>query len=395
MKTSSARPRTRQKEERPGIEAGQQECDQRFLLACRGLPVDRVPVWLMRQAGRTLPEYRALRQDHDFLTVCKTPELAVEATLQPLQRFGFDAAILFSDILVLPEAMGAKLTFVPKVGPRFERAVRSRRDVQALCVPDPEERLGFVLEAVRLLKQSLSGTPPLIGFSGAPFTLAGYLIEGGSSRDLQTTKCFMYREPETFRRLMEKLARAVLRYLRAQIHAGVQAVQVFDTWAGVLSPGDYREFVLPHMQELMGSLNETGVPTIHYSQGTSTLLDDMAQTGARVLSLDWKIDIGEARERLGLLRPVQGNLDPLALFQHAGRLILSVREILEKAAGAPGFIFNLGHGLHPQTPLEHIEALLETVRSHPLPARPSASAPWIGPGGVRRPVAVTATGSIG
>ena len=341
----------------------------RLIQACLGKPVDRIPVWLMRQAGRYLPEYRALRRKHAFMTVCKTPGLAVEATMQPIDRFKMDAAILFSDILVLIEAMGVEVTFEPDIGPRLARSLRSRQDVDALSVPDPEKRLGYVLEAIRQLRSCLFGRAPLIGFSGAPFTLAAYLIEGGSSRQFHTARCFMYQDPETFHRLMKVLRQSVELYLKAQINAGVQAVQVFDTWAGLLSPGDYRAFVLPHMKRLMESLNATNVPTIHFSLGTSTLLDAMAETGARVMSLDWKIDIGEARRRLGHHRTVQGNLDPLALFLPPEKLSTAIREILEKASGTNGFIFNLGHGIHQKTPLEHVEVLLETVQSHPLSSR--------------------------
>ena len=340
-----------------------------FLQACRGQPVDRIPVWLMRQAGRYLPEYRRLRREHSFLTVCKTPGLAVEATLQPLDRFRMDAAILFSDILVLPEAMGAELSFEAGRGPRFGRAVRCRQDVDALQVPDPGSRLRFVLEAVRQLRHCLRGRAPLIGFSGAPFTLAAYLIEGGSSRDFRAVRSFMRQEPGVFHHLMEKLGEAVRLYLRAQIDAGVQAVQVFDTWAGLLSPRDYREFVLPHMLRLAEGLDAApAVPTIHFSLGTSTLLDEMAEAGFRVMGLDWKIGVAEARRRLGPGRPVQGNLDPFALFLPPERLSAAVRNILEEATPSTGFIFNLGHGIQPDTPLERVEVLLETVRGFPLPA---------------------------
>jgi uroporphyrinogen decarboxylase len=341
----------------------------RFIRACLGKTVDRVPVWLMRQAGRTLPEYRALRRKHSFLDVCRTPDLAVEATLQPLDRFGMDAAILFSDILVLVEALGVEVSFAPGQGPRLSRAIRSAQDVDLLRLPDPGTRLGYVMEILRQLKGCLRGRAALTGFSGAPFTLAAYLIEGGASHHFHTAKRFMYQEPETFRRLMEILSQAVGLYLEAQIDAGAQAVQIFDTWAGLLSPRDYRAFVLPHMQPLLERVNRKEVPTIHFSLGTSTLLDAMADTGARVMSLDWKIDIGEARHRLGPRRPVQGNLDPLALFLSPDRLSAAAREILDKADADCGFIFNLGHGLHPETPLENVEVLLDTVRSYPLPIR--------------------------
>lgn len=340
--------------------------NSRFLKACRGEPVDRLPVWLMRQAGRYLPEYRKLRESHPFLELCKTPALAVEVTLQPLERFDMDAAILFSDILLLLEAMGAELHFHEKLGPRLRcDGIRAGRD-DGLKVPDPDRVLGFVPDAVRQLRQALGDSVALIGFSGAPFTLATYLIEGGTSRSFFDTKSFLYRNPASFHRLMDKLAAAVETYLLAQIEAGVHAVQLFDTWAGILSPDDYREFVLPHTQRILEALPADRVPTIHFSLGASTLLDEMQSLGAGVLSLDWRIDLGRARQRLGPSRPVQGNLDPLALFQPRETLSSTLRKVLEKGASMPGYIFNLGHGIHPKTPLESVYTLVETVRSFPV-----------------------------
>ena len=323
---------------------------------------------MMRQAGRYLPEYRELRSRHSFLEMCKTPELALRVTLQPLDRFGMDAAILFSDILVIVEAMNIELSFGEKVGPQLGRTIRSKADVDGLYVPDPQEKLGYVLEAIRQLRTSLEGRAPLIGFSGAPFTLATYMIEGGSSRNFLETKSLMYKDPESFHRLMDILRRAVEEYLKAQIAAGAQAVQVFDTWASILAPSDYREYVLPHMQQLFDGINGQGVPTLHYSRGTSTLLDEMARIGAQVLSMDWRIDLEEARKRLGPSRPVQGNLDPLALFQPPEKLSRTVREMLSKGSQHPGYIFNLGHGIQPQTPIEGVQTLVETVNNYQLSA---------------------------
>ena len=340
---------------------------QRFIKACRAEPVDRVPIWLMRQAGRYLPEYRKLRQEHSFLTLCKTPDLAVEVTLQPIERFGMDAAILFSDILVLPEAMGIELNFDEKLGPRLGRDSDRTKALEGLFVPDPEEKLGFVLESIRKLRNELKGRAALIGFSGAPFTLATYLIEGGTSRHFQATKSFMYQEQEAFHRLMRTLASSVESYLKAQIRAGAEAVQLFDTWAVVLSPRDYREYVLPYMQQILEGLKREGVPTLHFSLGSSTLLEAMEQTGADVLSLDWKIDIGKARALLGPHRAVQGNMDPFALFQPPERLEATVRDILQKGASQPGYVFNLGHGIHPKTPLESVYRMVEIVHNHPVP----------------------------
>ncbi len=335
----------------------------RFIKACQGKSVDRIPVWLMRQAGRYLPEYRDLRKQFTFLKMCKTPELAQEVTLQPLERFGLDAAILFSDILVLVEAMDIELSFGEQVGPQLGRTIREKRDVKTLFVPDPEEKLGYVMDVIRLLRGSLEGRVPLIGFSGAPFTLATYMIEGGSSRSFLATKSLMYQDPATFHRLMEILGLAIEEYLKAQIAAGVQAVQIFDTWASILSPADYREYILPHMQRLFEGINGQGVPTLHYSRGTSMLLAEMAQSGAQVLSLDWRIDLTEARKRLGAAQPVQGNLDPLALFQPPEKLSDTVLEILRKGSQWPGYIFNLGHGIQPQTPIEGVKTLVETVNN--------------------------------
>lgn len=339
----------------------------RFVKACLAQPVDRIPVWIMRQAGRYLPEYRKLRGEYPFLTLCKTPALATEVTLQPLERFRMDAAILFSDILLLLEAMGVDLAFDEKVGPRLGRGESGEERVRSLPVPDPVQEMGYVLDAIRQIKGSIPEGCALIGFSGAPFTLATYLIEGGSSRDFYATKSFMYQEPAAFHRLMETLADALEAFLKSQIAAGVHAIQLFDTWAMILSPADYAEFVLPHMQRLVAELKDKSVPTIHFSLGTSTLLDSMEQIGTDVLSLDWKIDIGEARERLGPNRAVQGNLDPFALFQEPARLEESVLKVLEKGSRWPGYVFNLGHGVHPKTPVENMKRLVEVVHSFPVP----------------------------
>jgi uroporphyrinogen decarboxylase len=339
----------------------------RFIKACLARPVDRIPVWIMRQAGRYLPEYRKIRERVPFLTLCKSPELAAEVTLQPVERFRMDAAILFSDILLLLEAMGVELAFDEKVGPRLGRGETGEERVRSVSVPDPALEMGYVLDAIRQIRSSIPEGCALIGFSGAPFTLATYLIEGGSSRDFYATKSFMYQEPAAFHRLMETLADALEPFLKAQIGAGADAIQLFDTWAIVLSPGDYREFVLPHMQRLATALKDEGVPTIHFSLGTSTLLEAMAHMGTDVLSLDWKIDIGEARNRLGPKKAVQGNLDPFALFQEPERLEESVLKILEKGSRWPGYIFNLGHGVHPKTPVENVRRLVEAVRNFPAP----------------------------
>jgi uroporphyrinogen decarboxylase len=340
---------------------------QRFLDACSGKKVDRIPVWLMRQAGRYLPEYRALREKHSFLTLCKTPELVVEVTLQPIARFKMDAAILFSDILLPLESMGVDLKFDDSLGPQLSWEAQSNGTAGRLRMPDFDREFGFLADAIGQLRRSLGAETALIGFSGAPFTLLTYLIEGGSSRDLATAKTFMYREPASFHRLMEDLSKAVEAYLKFQIRAGAQAVQLFDTWAGSLSPADYREFVLPHTQGILEAVGADfqDVPTIYFALGASTLLEDMKETGARVLGLDWRIDMGKARTLLGPGRPVQGNLDPLALFQPVKRLEGTIRDMLAKGSRFPGYIFNLGHGVHPKTPVEHVQRLVEIVREYP------------------------------
>ena len=337
----------------------------RFLRACRGEPVDAIPVWLMRQAGRYMKEYRDLRARYSFLTLCKTPSLATEVMLQPVEALAVDAAILFSDILVLVEAMGLDLVFEDKAGPILTNPARTPQAISSLKTPDPEDDLGYVMEAIRVSRKALGGKVPLIGFSGAPFTLATYIIEGRSSREFVYAKGLMYQDPATFHRLMDTLAHATSLYLKAQVAAGAQALQVFDTWAMALAPGDYREYVLPHMKRLMEELGSTGVPVIHFSLGASTLLEHIKESGAKVISLDWKIDIGEARRRLGPEIPVQGNLDPAALFQPPDRLKDTILTLIGQAAQWPGYIFNLGHGIHPSTSVERVHQLIETVHSFP------------------------------
>ncbi len=335
----------------------------RLLRACRLEPVDRIPFWFMRQAGRYLPEYRKVRERVPFLTLCRTPELAAEVTLQPVERFSMDGAVLFSDILLLLEAMGAAVSFEEEGGPKVQFRLEEQRDLERLGLPDPEIELKFMLDAIRLVRASLPPEVALLGFSGAPFTLATYLLEGGSSRDFRRTKTLMYREPRLFRRLMDLLVKAAAACLEAQVRAGADAVQVFDTWAVALSPGDYRSYVLPHMQDLLSRLQGVGAPVLHFSLGTSTLLESMSEMGAHVLSLDWKIQMGLARQRLGERQAVQGNLDPLALFKLPEALDAEVLTILREGSRSPGYIFNLGHGIHPATPLESVYRVVEAVRA--------------------------------
>jgi uroporphyrinogen decarboxylase len=332
-----------------------------FLKACRREPTPRTPIWIMRQAGRYLAEYRAIRKKTPFLTMCKTPELAAEVTLQPLRRFALDASIIFADILLPLEPMGAELEFTAGEGPVIHNPVRTSADVERLRLIEPEADLPFVLEAIRLVRAELEGKTPLIGFAGAPFTLASYMIEGGSSRHFVEAKRFMYGAPEAWDAMMAKLARVTSAYLNAQIAAGAQVVQLFDSWIGCLSPADYARSVLPHSKAVISSITP-GVPVIHFGTGTATLLELMREAGGDVIGLDWRVSLGEAWERLGPTDvAVQGNLDPVALHAPHSTLKGQVEAILEAAAGRPGHIFNLGHGVLPTTPVEAVSALVDMV----------------------------------
>jgi uroporphyrinogen decarboxylase len=335
----------------------------RFLRACRREPVDCTPVWFMRQAGRYMAEYRALRQRYSLLTLCKTPELAAEVTLQPLQRLAVDAAIIFTDLLIPLEPMGATLVFAPNEGPIIENPVRGAADVKALRLSDPEVELAFTLEAVRLVCRELDGRLPLIGFAGAPFTLASYLIEGGGSRYYIETKRLMYHDAATWHALLDKLAAMATAFLLAQIKAGAQAVQLFDSWVGCLAPDEYRTYVLPHTRQVIAGLRETGVPVIHFATGAATLLEAMREAGGDVIGVDWRIPLDDAWQRLGHQVGIQGNLDPVALFAPMSEITRRVDDILRRAGNRPGHIFNLGHGILPETPVEHVRAVAEMVHS--------------------------------
>ncbi len=335
--------------------------DHRFLRACRREPTDCTPVWLMRQAGRYLPEYMAIRSRHGFLEMCRTPELAAEVTLQPVRRLGVDAAILFADILLPLEAMGLELRFGRDEGPVIDNPVRTAADVRRLRPADPEESLGYVMDAVRLVRRELEGHVPLIGFAGAPFTLASYAIEGGGSRSYLACKRLMWESPAVWHALLERLADMTLRYLRAQIRAGAQAVQLFDSWVGTLSPDDYRDYVLPYSRHVLAGLRGEGVPVIHFANNASTLLELVREAGGDVIGLDWRVDLGEAWQRLGPGVAVQGNLDPAALLAPPAVIEAKVRAILAAAGGRPGHVFNLGHGIHKETPVEHVQFMVDTV----------------------------------
>jgi uroporphyrinogen decarboxylase len=330
-------------------------------------PVDRTPVWMMRQAGRYLPEYRATRERAgSFLTLCMTPELACEVTLQPLARFALDAAILFSDILTIPHALGLGLQFETGEGPRIERPVRTRADVARLGVPDPETDLRYVLEAVRLIRRELDGSVPLIGFAGSPWTVATYVVEGGSSREFARIKTLMYDDPATLHALLEILARATLLYLNAQIAAGAQTVMIFDTWGGVLSPQRYLEFSLEYMQMIVAGLQREHegrrVPIILFTKNGGARLKSMADSGCDALGVDWTTDLGEARRAVNDRVALQGNLDPSCLYASPERIRDEVARTLASYGCGYGHVFNLGHGIHPGAPADHAAAMVAAVR---------------------------------
>jgi uroporphyrinogen decarboxylase len=331
-----------------------------FLRACRGETTERAPLWLMRQAGRYLPEYRQVRAGVSFLELCKTPKLAVEVTLQPIRRFGFDAAILFSDLLVPLEAMGLAVEFTDE-GPRLPQPVRTPADLGRLATFDPAACTGFVMETIAGATRELGDTP-LVGFAGAPFTVATYAIEGKTSKTFGETKKFFYREPEAAHRLLALIGEATRDYLVAQVRAGAQAVQLFDSWVGVLSAEDFETYALPPTAALVAALRETGVPVIYFGNGAAAILDRIARVGADVYGVDWRLPIDEARARLGGARAVQGNLDPAVLLGPVGEIERRAREIV-KRGGKRGHVFNLGHGITPDVPIEAVEALVAAVRS--------------------------------
>ena len=329
-----------------------------LIRAARGEAVERTPVWMMRQAGRYLPQYRAVRADTDFLTLCKTPELAVEVSLQPYRILGVDAVIMFSDILIPVEAMGQEVRLTEQKGPELPDPIRSREQVDRLIVPDPIEKTGFVMEIIRTLRRELEGAVPLIGFAGAPWTLAAYMIEGGGSKNYAQVKRMMFAEPATFHALLDKIADTIVLYLNAQIEAGAQVIQLFDSWAGELSPKDYAEFALPYEQKIFESLNRKAAPTILYINGSGTFLEQMATCGADVLSIDWRVNLEDARARVGDGLTLQGNLDPCVLLS-TPEIITKKTRALIRAGGGRRHILNLGHGILPMTPVENARAFIE------------------------------------
>lgn len=339
--------------------------NSRFLRACRRQPTDATPIWLMRQAGRYMAEYRAMRERHSILTIIKTPELACEVTLQPMNAFDLDAAIIFADILPPLEGMGLELDFIKGEGPTIFNPVRTAADVEQLLVLPPEETLGFTLEAIKLARRELDTRGiPLIGFSGAPFTLATYAIEGGSSRNRVLAKNMMMSQPALWHALMTKLSEVAGQYLLAQARAGAQALQLFDSWVGELSSYDYEHFVLPYSRHTIEIAGQAGVPVIHFGTNTNGMLKLFQSAGGDVIGLDWRNDLSESWRLLGDTTAVQGNLDPVALFADWDALETRARHILDSANGKPGYIFNLGHGILPETPVDNVRRLVDFVHEY-------------------------------
>ena len=334
-------------------------------------PTPRRPVWMMRQAGRYLPEYRELRAEAgDFLTLCGTPDLACEITLQPLRRFPLDAAILFSDILTVPNAMGLGLYFETGEGPRFEHPVRTAADVRNLPQPDVEDTLGYVTEAVRHIRRALAGSVPLIGFAGSPWTVATYCVEGGGSKNHARIKGMLYGEPQTLHALLDKLTRTTIDYLNAQVAAGAQALMVFDTWGGLLAPDAYREFSLDYMARIVDGLTREAegrrVPVVLFTKGAGPRLEQMTATGCDALGVDWTTDLADARRYTGDRVALQGNLDPSVLYAPPEAIAAQTRRVLQSFGDGPGHVFNLGHGIHPDINPEHVSAMLAAVHEYHL-----------------------------
>ena len=334
-----------------------------FLLACRRKSAPYTPIWLMRQAGRYMKEYRALRKKYSFLEMCKNPELATEVTLLPIQRFKLDAAIIFSDILIPLEPMGVEFEFTKGEGPIFHHPIREIEEIEKLRIIEPEEEISFLMRAIQMVRKELEGKIPLIGFSGAPFTLASYIIEGGHSKNYTLTKGLMYQNRPAWKALMEKISEVLVRYLNAQIRAGVQALQFFDSWVGCLSPNDYEEYVLPYSKKVIDGVAKS-VPLVHFATTSSTLLERMKQAGGDVIGVDWRVNLGEAWARLGYDVAIQGNLDPVILLGSVNLIEKEVKRILNEAGSRPGHIFNLGHGILPNTPIDKVIVLVEAVHRY-------------------------------
>jgi len=337
--------------------------EHRLIRACRRQPVDATPVWFMRQAGRFLPEYRKIREKHDVLSICKNPELCAEVTSLPVEVLGVDAAIMFADIMLPLEGMGVFFKIEEGVGPVIKHPVSDLRSAQSLETLHPRSDVPFVLEAIGIAKKILTGKVPLIGFSGAPFTIASYLIEGRPTRDFAKVKAFMYREPKAWHTLMEKLSRSMTDYLLSQVAAGVEVIQLFDSWVGCLNPQDYHRYVLPYSQRIFKELESTGVPRIHFGTGTSTLLEEMKAAGGDVFGVDWRIPIDTAWQRLGYDVGIQGNLDPAILLGDIELIKAASSDILHRVKGRSGHVFNLGHGMLPETSPEKVAELVKFVHN--------------------------------
>ena len=340
--------------------------NDRLIKALLRKPVDKTPVWIMRQAGRYLPEYRATRlKAGGFLTLCQTPELACEVTLQPIDRFQLDAAIIFSDILTIPDAMGLGLKLIESVGPKFENSISCLSDIKNLPLPDPEKELRYVMDAIRLVRSELNGSIPLIGFSGSPWTLATYMIEGGSSKEFIKAKKMLQEDPDALHLLLNHLSESVILYLNAQINAGAQVIMIFDTWGGILTTSAYREFSLFYMKKIYDHLenkfNGLTVPVILFTKGSHLWVDDIAKTGCDAISLDWQCNIGEVRRKVGNHVALQGNMNPAVLKEKKETIVKEVESILDSYGRGPGHIFNLGHGITPDIDPENVEVLVEAV----------------------------------
>lgn len=345
--------------------------ETRLVRACWRRPVDVTPVWFMRQAGRVFPEYRAWRERYDFLTMCRTPELAAKVTLLPVEQLDVDAAIIFADIMLPLDGLGVPYTLQEGVGPVIAEPIRTMAQVEKLRDFDPRDDLGFVMTALGLVRSELAPGTALIGFAGAPFTLACYMIEGRPARDFAQAKKLMFSEPDVWHRLMDRLADTTLAYLRAQVGAGAQVVQLFDSWVGGLSPRQYEQFVKPYSARILQGLADLGVPRIHFGTGTATLLPSMAKAGADVVGVDWRIGIDQAWASIGDQYAVQGNLDPAVLLGPFDTVAAEAADVLTRVGGRPGHIFNLGHGVLPQTPLSHLQRLVETVRESSVRGEPN------------------------
>lgn len=348
-----------------------------FLRACKKQPVERTPVWIMRQAGRYLPEYRAVREKADFLTMCRTPELAAEVTIQPVDIIGVDAAIIFSDILVIPEAMGMQLELIESRGPVFHNPVRTEEDAKLLKEIDPVKDLKYVMDAVALTKRELEGSVPLIGFSGSPWTLLTYMVEGKGSKNFPYVKKLIFNNPLLAHKVLDKLSKTVADYLSAKIEAGVDAVQIFDTWGGILSPNDYEEFSLEYISKVISKIKRDGQPVIVFSKGVHQSLDKIASSGADVVGLDWTVDIGEVRKHIGEKVALQGNMDPAVLYADKEKINEEVKKILESFGSGSGHVFNLGHGILPDVDPENAKAFVQFVKDESkVFHRKDAKAQW-------------------